>query len=290
MTQLAAITASYAPDFELCRDLNASVLEHMPSSVVHYIVTPRRDLELFSRLGGPRTEVWTVDQVMPRHIAGVPRTNFWVNLRRLGPPIRGWVMQQLIKLQAASKIEADVLFMVDSDVFFVRPVTAETFMRDGRLLFFRRDAAIDENLPRHLVWHDVARPLLGLPSAPPPLTDYITGCYNPWHRNTILALQDRIQQATGRPWLEAVTGQLHFSENILYGVFVDEVHRQNVDFVPTETMFCHTYWDPALEFDSAEKFAQAIPDQDVAIMISAKSGTPLDVRRHCYAAVRAAVG
>ena len=198
-------------------------------------------------------------------------------------------MQQLIKLQAASKIEADVLFMVDSDVFFgAHPVTAETFMRDGAR-FFRRDAAIDENLPMHLVWHDVARRFWGCTVRPPPLTDYITGRHNR-HCNTILALQDRIQQATGRPWLEAVTGNGTL-ETYLDGVFVDEVHRENVDFVPTETMFRqHLLGILTSRIDSAEKFAQAIPDQDVAIMISAKSGTPLDVRRHCYAAVRAAVG
>ena len=38
-------------------------------------------------------------------------------------------MQQMVKLQAAAQIEADVLLSVDSDVVFVRPVTAETFRR-----------------------------------------------------------------------------------------------------------------------------------------------------------------
>ena len=289
MTSLAAITASYAPDFELCRDLSASLLEHSPDTVRHVIVVPRRDLALFSQLKGPRTEVWPVDEMMPRHILAVPRANFWLNTHRVGPPIRGWVMQQLIKVQAATKVDADVLFMVDSDVFFVRPFDSGTFRREGHQIFYRRDAAITESLPRHLVWHNVARDLLGLPHSSPPLPDYITGCYNPWERRKILALQDRIQEATGRHWLDAVTRQLHFSENILYGVFVDEVLGKEADVLPTESVFCHNYWEPALDFEAAQKFAYTVPDDSVAIMISAKSRTPLDIRRSCYAAVREAV-
>jgi Family of unknown function (DUF6492) len=289
MTSLAAITASYAPDFELCRDLSGSLLEHTPETVRHVIVVPRRDLPLFSQLKGPRTEVWPVDEMMPRHVLSVPRANFWINAHRVGPPIRGWIMQQLIKIQAATQVDADVLLMVDSDVFFVRPFTVERFRRDGRQVFYRRDAAIAESLPRHLVWHDVARNLLGLPPSKPPLPDYITGCYNPWERRKILALQKRIQEVTGRHWLDAVTRQLHFSENILYGVFVDEILGKDADVSPTESVFCHNYWEPALDLGTAEKFARTIPDDDIAIMISAKSHTPLDIRRSCYSAAREAV-
>jgi hypothetical protein len=279
MTELAVITPSYAPDVELCRDLNASVLAHTPASTVHYIITPRRDLALFSTLRGPRTEVWSVDRLLPRYMIGVPRANFWLNLRRPVPPVRGWVMQQLVKLQAAARIEADTLLLVDSDVLFVRPVTAQTFRQDGLLRFYRKDAGVTERLPRHLIWHDVARNLLGLPHAQAPLPDYVSA-FNVWDRRTALALRDRIQQVTGRPWLDAVAAQLHISEFILYGVFVDDILGERANVVPVESMLCHSHWDPSpLSLDAAERFARAVPDEDVAVMISAKSGTPLDVRR-----------
>ena len=64
---LAVITPSYAPDLELCQDLNASVLAHTPASTVHYIIAPQRDLSLFSALQGPRTQVWSVNQLIPRY-------------------------------------------------------------------------------------------------------------------------------------------------------------------------------------------------------------------------------
>lgn len=279
MTELVVITPSYAPDFELCRDLNRSVLAHMPPSTIHHIITPRRDLALFSGLCGPRTEVWSVDRLLPRYMVGVPGVNFWLNLRRPVPPIRGWVMQQVVKLQAAARIEADTLLLVDSDVLFVRPVTAQMFRQDGLLRFYRKDAGVDAHLPRHLIWHDIARDLLGIPGARAPLPDYISA-FNVWDRRTVLAMCDRIQQVTGRPWLDAVAGQLHVSEFILYGVFVDDVLGEQANVVPVESMLCHSYWDPSpLNLDAAERFVRAVPDEDVAVMISAKSHTPLDVRR-----------
>lgn len=279
MAELAVITPSYAPDIELCRDLNRSVLAFTSQPVMHHIIVPRRDLKLFSRLKGPRTRVLSVDEIMPKHMIGVPKANMWLNLRRPVPPVRGWVMQQLVKIQAVAQIEAEVSLLVDSDVLLVRPVTTETFRRDGRLRFYRKDAGVGEDLPRHLIWHNAARGLLGIPSAPPPLPDYISA-FTAWDRRTVLALQDRIQQVTNRPWLDAVAGQLHISEFILYGVFVDEVLGEEANMEPTESMLCHSYWHQSpLDFDTAQQFVQALPAEDVAVMISAKSHTPLNVRR-----------
>jgi hypothetical protein len=285
MAELAVITPSYAPDIDLCRDLNRSVLTYTEPSVTHYIITPRRDLGLFSRLRGPRTEVWPVDELLPRHLWAVPGLNVWLNLHRPYPPVRGWVMQQMVKLHAAAHIGADVLLLVDSDVLIVRPVTAATFRHDGRLRFYRKERAVDEGLPRHLVWHDVARRMLGLPRARPPLPDYISA-FNVWERVTVLALQERIQQVTGRSWLDAMGAQLHVSEDIMYGLFVDEVLGQKAGVEASESMLCHSYWDAhPMNADAAERFVRAMQADDVAVMISAKSRTPLDVRRAAMSAL-----
>lgn len=279
MAELAVITPSYGPDLELCRDLNASVLACTPASTSHYILAPERDLELFAALRGPRTQVWSVDRMLPRYVLGIPGANAWLNLRRPFPPIRGWVMQQVAKLHAASQIEADVLLSVDSDVAFVRPVTAQTFRQGGRICFYRKDAGVHAGLTRHLTWHDAARRLLGVPSAPPPLPDYIQSP-NIWDRSAILAMRDRIQEVTGRPWLLAMAAQPHFSECTLYGVFVDEVLGERSNVAPVQSVRCHGYWKRSpLSLDAAHQFLRAMPAEDVAVMISAKSRTPLSVRR-----------
>jgi Family of unknown function (DUF6492) len=279
------ITPSYAPDVELCSALNESVLRNTPGPVRHYIITPARDVKLFSRLRGTRTEVLSVDEVLPWHVMPVPGANFWLNLRRPWPPLRGWAMQQIIKLQMAAKVNADLLLLADSDVVLVRPVTGETFRAEGRTRFFRRDNEVGKDWPRHVLWNDVASMLLGVPPKPPPLPDYISP-FNVWDRHIVIALQERIQQTTGQHWLNAVGGQLHFSEFFLYGVFVDKVLGGQINVTETDSMFCHTYWKRTpLDITEGERFVQEMPAEDVAIMISAKSGTPLEVRRKILATV-----
>ena len=192
---------------------------------------------------GPRTEVWTVDELLPRRMLPLSVFNAWVNPRRPYPPIRGWVMQQIVKFGAAAELGVDLLVLADSDVVLVRPVTIDTFRNDGRVRFYRSEGAVDERLPRHLLWHEVARKLLGLPAEPAPLPDYITA-FNVWDRRVVLALRERIEAVTGRPWLDAIASQLHVSEFILYGVFVDEVLGASAPVIPEDSMLCHSHWGP----------------------------------------------
>jgi Family of unknown function (DUF6492) len=286
MSSLAILTPSYGPDLELCRDLNRSVLRWTPPDVHHHVLVPRRDRELFAPLRGPRTEVWTLDRLIPRRMLPVPAANLWLNVRRPHVPIRGWVMQQLVQLSAGAELGADLLLLVDSDVVFVRPVTVDTFREAGRVRFYRSDDAIDERLPRHLIWHDVARRLLGLPPAgSPPLPDYVSSP-QAWDRRVVLALRDRVEEVTGRPWLDAIASQLHFSECILHGVFVDEVLGESANVFAAASMLCHNYYDETpLAAPAAASFVRALPPEDVAVMISAKSGTSLKARRDALSRV-----
>jgi hypothetical protein len=291
MTSFGVLTPSYANDFELCCDLNRSVLEWTPTDVQHHIVVPRGDVRRFSSLRGARTRVWTVDELLPRRIVALPVVNMWLNLRRPYPPVRGWVMQQVVKLSAAAQLEADVLLVVDSDIVFVRAVTVETFQPDGKVRFYRKADAVHEGLPRHIMWHDTARRLLGLPPVRRlPLPDYVSSPIA-WNRQVVHALRDRIERVCGRPWLDAIASQLHVSECIIYGVFVDEVLGSSADVFRVDSMLCHNYYDEVpFAPEDAEAFVGALPPGDVAVMISAKSGTPLDVRRKALSLIPSAVG
>jgi hypothetical protein len=279
MSRLAIITPSFAPDFELCADLHHSVLEYGPDTVEHHIVVPRRDLALFGRLAGPTVRVHDVAEFLPRSFLPVPGVNGWLNLRRPFPPLRGWITQQIVKLAAAARLDADVVLLVDSDIGFIRPFGVDRFVRDGVARFYRKPDEIDDRLPRHVLWHRAARALLGLPPGQPPLPDYI--CWPaPWDPKVVRLLLQRVEQVTGRPWATAVGAQLHFSEEILYGVFVDEVLGAPANSYVTDAMLCHDYSHevPLDERGLAEFLGRVGPD-DIAVMISAKSRTPLPVRR-----------
>jgi hypothetical protein len=202
-----------------------------------------------------------------------------VNLRSPVPPLRGWIVQQLVKMALAEQLEEKVIVVADSDVVFLRPVTVSTFAPHGQVRFYRKDGGVSHEMARHVRWHAVARRLLGLPPAPPPpLPDYISAL-NTWDRDLVVAVLRRIEDATGRPWLTAVGRNVHFSEFILYGVFVDEISPADASAV-TDDPLCKFYWDTApLTVDAGVEQLGSINPADVAVMISAKSKTPMPVRR-----------
>jgi hypothetical protein len=152
-------------------------------------------------------------------------------------------------------------------------------VRDGVVRFYRKPGEIDERLPRHVIWHRVARQLLGLPTAAPPHTDYVSSLLA-WDPGILRQLLARVETVSRRPWPTAIGGQLHFSEWTLYGVFVDEVLGKPANSFASERTRCHSYWDEApLGAESIGDFLAGIQPDDIAVMISAKSQTSLDTRR-----------
>jgi hypothetical protein len=288
VTRMSVITPSFAPDFELCVDLHRSVLEYLPSSVHHHIIVPRSDLKLFAQLAGPRTHIHCEADLLPSSFVHLPFSKFTINLRQPFPPVRGWILQQLVKLAAVAASEDDVVLLVDSDIEFIRPFGVETFVRNGVARFYSKPHEIDERLPRHIIWHRVARTLLGLPAAEPPYTDYISSLLA-WDPVIVRRLLARVMATTGRPWTTAIAQQLHFSEWTLYGVFVDEVIGAPANSFASDNPLYLAYWDATpLNQNDAVDFLRGVRPTDVAAMISAKSRTPLAIRRAAFVSSRAA--
>ncbi|PZF96452.1 hypothetical protein C1I93_13875 [Micromonospora endophytica] len=250
--------------------------------VRQHVIVPRRDLARFGQLAG--AEVHDVAEFLPRSFRQLPGFNGWLNLRRPVPPLRGWIVQQIVKLAAAARSEADVVLLVDSDIEFVRPFGIDHFQRDGVACFYRKPGEIDDRLPRHVLWHQVARKLLGLPPAAPPFTDYV--CWPaPWDPRIVRELLRRVESVSGRPWATTIGAQLHFSEEILYGVFVDEVLGAPATAYATDDMRCLGYSaEVPLDAHGLDELLDRIAPGDIAVMISAKSGTPLPLRRAALAA------
>jgi Family of unknown function (DUF6492) len=283
-SSFAVITPSYRPDATLFAELHQSVLRYTEHDTVHYVIVPDQDRALFAQYEGPRCRVWPVSEVLTRRYLRLPR-DLWLYPKRPWPPVRGWVRQQAIKIAATGLLDADAVLIADSDVVLVRPVDAQRCTVDGQLGMYRHDGAMHAGMPRHLRWHHVARQLLGLPAAPPqsPLPDYVSPL-NVWSPATVRAMQRRITEVTGRNWMDAFTAQLHVSEFVLYGTFVDEVFTAPSQRPALDLSFCHNYWDTVpLDYAGALSFADELPPAAIGMMISSKSYTPMDVR---LAAVR----
>jgi Family of unknown function (DUF6492) len=281
--QMVVVTPTYAPDLELFRDLHESVLRWFPADVRHMVVVTERNVAPFRRFEGSRCVVVGIDDVLPRSVRALPRVQMRINLRQPVPPLRGWILQQLVKLAIAEQAQERVVIMVDSDLVFVRPVTVDTFAPGGRVRLYRKDNGVEGSMSRHVRWHVVARKLLGLPAAqPPPLPDYVSGL-NSWDRDVVKRMLRRVENVTGRRWIEAVGKELHFSEQILYGVHADEVEQARN---PTHDSLCHEYYsNMPLTAERARAWLSSLGPNDVAYMISSKSHTPLSVRRAAHASV-----
>jgi hypothetical protein len=215
----------------------------------------------------------------------VPFTKLWMNVRRPVPPVRGWILQQLVKLAVAEQMSERIVVLADSDLVFIRPVTVATFAPGGQSRLYRLDDGVVESLTRHVRWHAVAHDLVGLPPpSPPPLPDYVSSL-NTWDRQVVNRMLRRVEQVTGRRWLEAVGKELHFSEWTLYGVYADQIEGAGHVTLTAESL-CHSNWDHfPLTTERAAAWLSSIGPHDVAYMISAKSHTPLSVRRAAHASV-----
>jgi hypothetical protein len=288
MVDLAVLTPSFRGDAELFADLHRSVMANTAPSIVHHVVVPPSDAPLFRQYEGARCRVWTHRDMLPRFYLSVPRASgLTLNLRRPWLPVRGWVVQQIMKMAGAAALDARAVLIVDSDAVLVREATVDELTHEGRLRHYRKDGAVTEDMKRHVLWHNVARRVLGLPSvAEPPLPDYVSPiCV--WDPIVVRSLLARIEDATGRYWVDAVAGQLHVSEFVVYGVFVDEVLG---GMAPRDDDLCHNYYERVpLGRPDAFAFADQLPPNALGAMISSHSRTHLDVRREAFRRCRTIV-
>lgn len=265
----SVLTPSFRGDLEQFRELRRSVERHVPADVAHHVVVPTADLPLFAGIPG----VVVVDEasLLPWGYRKVPRKNWHVNPRRPWWPIRGWVLQQALKLALAQQLDVGHVVIADSDCVFVRDLTGPDDLR-----FVARPAGVTADLPRHVIWHEVARDLLGLPADPTlPRTDYVSSVTT-WRPCDVAAMCRRVEETTERAWFDAVTSLRHFSEFTLYGVFVESLGA-----LPPSTVarWAREHWDETpLDLEAGLALADTVGPDDAALMISAKSGTDEEVR------------
>jgi hypothetical protein len=87
---------------------------------------------------------------------------------------------------------------------------------------------------------------------------------------------EHIEDCTGQSWMDAFGRQLHVSEFVVYGVFMDDVLG---DVAPFGGPLCHNYYERTpLSPADARAFAGRMPFEALGAMISSHSHTPPDVR------------
>lgn len=227
---IGLLTCSYRGDFDSCR-LLCETIDRFAPWIEHRLIVPKRDLPLFGPLASARRDVvpeedlrpwWLMHLPLPgpkwRRLLHLPRREVFLSLR--GMPVRGWILQQMLKIAAVRDGKWDVVLHVDSDCVFFRPLTREHLIKDGRVRFYRNPGAA--NMEPHNSWHRAAAQLLGLPPRDYFGADYIDS-FIIWRKQIVREVTDRIEATTGKDWWTALSRTLHFAEYILYGIYVDQV-------------------------------------------------------------------
>ena len=199
------------------------------------------------------------------------RSNVWVQAR--GLPIRGWLLQQLIKLAVAEELTADVLVHADSDVVLLRPFSVSSVVdRDGLVRLYARPDHVDEMLPHHIRWHRSAEKLLGIEPAGLPMPDFISSLV-PWRRANAVALLEHVQATTGRHWLSALAAAWDVSEYTLYGRFAQDVLGERAAQFESSSPLCHDYYKRVpLSVPELEALLDRVGPEEVAVSLTSKAG------------------
>jgi hypothetical protein len=295
MRDLAVLTPTYRPDLASVLVLHQSVLRHTAPSVLHHLVVPQSDLSLFRAHATPRMRVHSVRDFLPRSFLSTyvsstrlrqnPVLAFAlkvqaVNLRHPWPPVRGWILQQIVKLAATTELGAEVVLVADSDIALIQRVDGDTLSRGSALRFYRAPEAVTPSMLQHQDWHRAAERLLGLPpDDAPSKADYIAP-FLAWDSSVIEDMRRRIEQTKGKDWRSAVAASPAFSECILYGRYVDQLADPVARSWTSDNDLCETYWGPGpLRTEDVDGWLGDLSSETLAVCIQSTSGTTAAVRQ-----------
>ncbi|NJL62388.1 MAG: hypothetical protein HC903_11800 [Methylacidiphilales bacterium] len=268
------MTPSYAPDFHRCKVLAWSVQAFVSPLVKHYIIVPEADVSLFKQIEQPNVEVITVESILPVWIKRIPWLNsLWFSRKHFGKNflIRGWIIQQIIKLATAEYLTEDVFVIVDSDIAFIRPFDLQNFIDDEKVRLFKVPAESSVQSEIGNRWYRTAHNLLGLENFTLPVPGYIAPIIT-WRRDNLLKLYEYIEKQTGKKWIEAVCDGWDLSEYMIYGVFVEKVLQETSGHYYNSKRLSHEYWstEPMTNEELNQFFVDNL-SEDFAVMISAKA-------------------
>lgn len=279
--KVCLVTPTYVPERDLFRRLSQSVQTFAGPDVEHLVFTSRADEAAFRPLLSERGRIVLTEDALDHQFRRLPswlnplpsRREIWVSARTW--PIRGWILQQILKIGAALHTQADILIYADSDTMLIKPMTRETFLIDGRLRLMA-ERAVCGHFPSHRSWDKSARQLLGLPSQPYNGDNFI-GDFISWYRPFALKMLEHIAEVSGLPWWLTLARHPQISEYHLYGVFVETFMANHTEApVPTPDHLYLTTWDYDLMKDSeVERFLQDLDDHHLGVTLQSRSGIPL---------------
>jgi Family of unknown function (DUF6492) len=271
----AIVTPTYLPDLKRC-ELLVESLDRTAPDVPHYLIVDRRDRAAFKHLEGRTRHLIESEALLGNWIWRMPgRKGYWLSLK--APPVRGWIVQQIMKIAAIGAVPEQTLVFCDSDTAFFRRFDRKDLLVDGKV------GLLDVDLAGNRQWTAAARRLLGLPENNGLGSRNHVGNMICWNRDIVKAMQQRIEANTGIDWKVALARTVNFSEYMIYGIFVSEVLGYEAgDHSPSSVPLVKPSWHISLLTDSdIEAFFTDFDPRTVAVMIHSKDGIdPMRYRKY----------
>ena len=206
------MTPTYWRDLAQC-ELLAESLDRFAPHVPHYLIVDRRDRSAFSHLERGKRRLVESEALVGKWLWQMPgRKAVWLSLK--APPVRGWIMQQILKIGVIEAIPERTLVFCDSDMAFFRRFERDDLLVNGKVGLLDVDFVNDECRR----WTAAARRLLGLSEHDGGYHGHV-GNMICWNRETVKAMQQRIEKSTGRNWQVALAQVPSFSEVTCYTEF-----------------------------------------------------------------------
>jgi hypothetical protein len=280
-SRFAIITPSYAPDFDHCQLLVESVQRHVPSHVKHYVIVDQKDMAQFSVLQSRRTELVLKQDILPWWVLQLKfLPKWWVSLRSL--PVRGWIIQQLVKLSVNRALTEDNFIFLDSGAMFVRDYDPSLMLRDGLLPLYREQKE-EVRISWNIRWHQVAARLLGLPVLETYDTNYVGNNPIYWKRSNLSKLQRQIEKVTGRHWAVAVCRQPRMSEYVIYGMFAEHVLKEQSGQYHTPEAHTLSYWEVrTLDEQGLNEHKRQLKADDFLVTFNEHARIPIEHIRRVF--------
>ena len=269
----AIVTPTFLPDLARC-ELLAESLDRVAADVPHYLIVDRRDRSAFKHLQRGRRRLIESEELLGNWIVRTPgRKGYWLSLK--APPVRGWIIQQMLKIAVIDATAERTLVFCDSDTAFFRSFRRNDLLVNGKVGLLDVDAVYDDSRR----WTGVARQLLGLPASDGGYRNHV-GNMICWNRETVTAMRQQIERTTGLGWQVALARTLSFSEYMIYGVFVREMlGYDKVDHAPSTVPLVKPSWGVSLATDAAvDALFSNFDPRTVAVMIHSQDG--IDVPRY----------
>lgn len=142
---------------------------------------------------------------------------------------RGYLMQQSEKLHADLHTDADFILYTDSDTLFNQPVTPETFMVDGKPIWFYTPWTPE--LLAAVPWFPVMEKFLGWK----PIGEFMRRQPFMVPRHVLPDLRDYCWQKHGRTMEQYIMDGTAFSEYNCLGAYCWEFFRDDFHWINTDT-------------------------------------------------------